>query len=189
MGCSLVMVGKGQDAQTSLPDFTLKGLSCFYCHRDRLLPEIIGHLCFTFFFFECSIISSVFPNQIDSWRPFPSSLVYPSSCTHCDKQEKQFIVRWAPHLQEGYPLLAIPEISQLGLCTIPHAASCYFLGSLCLVLAAFGSPLKNFGVYRLYVPWLPWKYNLCNLINSFVRFTEEVFILEFWFNFKIGWSH
>lgn len=75
--------GRGlTDAQTSLPDFTIQGFSLFCCHRDRLLPENIAHLCLFFFFFffsEYSLISSVFPNQIESWRAFSSSLFTPVS--------------------------------------------------------------------------------------------------------------
>lgn len=165
---------KGQDAQTSLPDFTLKGLSCFYCHTDRLLPEKYSSslLCFFFFFFlECSFISSVFSNQIESWRSFPSSLVYPSSCTHCNKQEKEFSrmssssLGRVPFIATSWDLLAEPL----------YHPSCFLLLFVQPLpgLDCFESPFKNFGVYKLYVPWLHWKWNLCNLINSFVRFTEE----------------
>ena len=172
------------------PDVTTQGLSLFWCRRDRLLPENTDFSVpfFFFLFSECSLISSVFPSQIESSRAFSSWLCTPISALsvttmrcHLPQEESSYpgsrsfswnFLRWAS-AGPFHPVLILVTS-----CT----ASAAFQGLLGALMQIFWS-LQIIAVLVLL------QMEFVTILNfAFVTFSVgEVLILEFRSNFKVWW--
>ena len=163
---------------------SLQGFSLFCCHRDRLLPENIAHLCFFFFFFfffsEYSLISSVFPNQIESWSAFSSSLFTPVSALFVTNKSYSLLQEESSSSGSIFFYWNFLKSTSAGLFhpILLVTSSCAASASFQLLLRALTQILESLD-YRCPGFTRNGTFNLI-LIFAFVRFSVgEVFILEF----------
>lgn len=173
------------DFQMSQP----KGLLCFAAAETDCFLKIQFFCAFFFFLFsEYSLISSVFPNQIESQRAFSSWLCTPISALFATNVRCHL-----PQEESSYPgsisfywsflrLASAGPFHPMLILVTSYTASASFQGLLGALMQIFWS-LQIIAVLVLL------KMEFVTILNfTFVTFSVgEVLILEFKSNFKVWW--